>query len=104
MRKQGHVNQLALPNEAAYLWTWFCELSTGRQYSDCGPQALSFLEMEAWASITRRRPRAWEFALLRRLDVEFLTIQAMDEGVFMQGVLEDDEARSRALMAMLGTR
>ncbi|BBH12912.1 hypothetical protein CH06BL_21600 [Chromobacterium haemolyticum] len=86
------------------MWAWFCELSVGRQYSDSGPQALACMEMEAWARITQRRPRAWEYALLRRLDVEFLSIQGMDEGEFMLDVLEDDEARSRALMAMLGTR
>lgn len=83
------------------MWAWFCELSAGRQYSDCGPQALACMEMEAWARITQRRPRVWEYALLRRLDVEFLSIQAMDEGEFMLDVLEDDEARSRALMRML---
>ncbi|WP_374419443.1 hypothetical protein [Chromobacterium sp.] len=57
--------------------------------------------MEAWARVTRRRPRAWEYALLRRLDVAYLSLQALDEGEFMRGVLEDDEARSRALMKML---
>lgn len=83
------------------MWAWFCELSAGRQYSDCGPQALACLEMEAWARVTRRRPRAWEYALLRSLDVAYLSIPVLDEDEFMRDVLEDDEARSQALMRML---
>ncbi|PTU65835.1 hypothetical protein DB032_13270 [Chromobacterium sp. Panama] len=34
----------------------------------------------------------WEVGLLRRLDIAYLLIQAMDEGEFMQDVLEDGEA------------
>ncbi|VEB42988.1 Uncharacterised protein [Chromobacterium violaceum] len=85
----------------SYLWGWFCELSAGRQLSGYGPQPLSYGDIGAWERLLARRPRGWEVMLLKQLDLDYLEVQAMDDGALLAEQMQDDEARSRAIMALL---
>ncbi|WP_456297828.1 phage tail assembly chaperone [Chromobacterium phragmitis] len=87
--------------EVSYLWGWFCELSAGRQSSGYGPQPLSYGDIGAWERLLARRPRVWEVMLLKQLDLDYLEVQAMDDGALLAEQMQDDEARSRAIMALL---
>jgi hypothetical protein len=55
-----------------YLWQWFCELSNSRQYTDFGPLALSYQEIQAWANLTGKDPAAWEVEAIKQIDRLFL--------------------------------
>nr|WP_269779779.1 hypothetical protein [Chromobacterium phragmitis] len=39
--------------------------------------------------------------LLKQLDLDYLEVQAMDDGALLAEQMQDDEARSRAIMALL---
>jgi hypothetical protein len=62
-----------LPEVLAYLWGGFVELSAARSSTDAGPNPVGWLEIEAWARLTRRSLSAWEVDVLRSLDVVWLT-------------------------------
>lgn len=58
-----------------YLWRAFLELNTSRRSTEMGPQSLSYLEIEAWARLTRQPVSAWQVEVLMRLDALYLTKQ-----------------------------
>ena len=66
------LEPLEKPDCLDYLWSWFCDLSNGRQYSESGPAALTYNEIQAWASLTKSDPDVWEVGMLRQLDRAFL--------------------------------
>lgn len=68
------------PQGCAYVWTWFCEISTARPWSPHGPQALSFAELAAWAQLTGRRLEPWEVELLRAVDAAWLAPATAEGG------------------------
>lgn len=55
------------PPEIYYLLDWFHELKTG-------PGNLTYLEIEAWATMTNRFPTPDEIAVLMQLDRELLLV------------------------------
>lgn len=63
-----------LPENGAYLWEWFCELSSGRGNNGFGPLPLSWADMDAWARLTGNCPEPWETAILRSMDGVFLAV------------------------------
>jgi len=60
------------PQDCAYVWTWFCELSAARTYDDGRPQPISYTEIKSWAYLTGRQPQPWEVEWLRELDAVWL--------------------------------
>lgn len=63
----------ALPLECLHVWTWFLELNETRGGSAGAggvflPQPLRFVELDAWARLTGRRPTETETHLLRAID------------------------------------
>jgi hypothetical protein len=56
-----------------YLWWFFCELSNSRGYSEAGPMSISFMEIDAWARLTRMDPTAWEISVIKQIDRAFLS-------------------------------
>lgn len=62
----------ALPDEAAYLWGWYCELAAARNSNGFGPVPLSFAEIDAWARLNARVLHPFELRALRALDAAWL--------------------------------
>jgi hypothetical protein len=60
---------LDVPPLLEHLWVWFWHLDQARQSSGYGPQALSHVEIAAWAALLDEAPRPWEVAALVRMDV-----------------------------------
>ena len=56
-----------------YIWSWFCDLSGGRGYSEAGPGPLTYAEIRAWAELTKQDPEAWEIQTLKRIDRIFIS-------------------------------
>ncbi|WP_440056195.1 phage tail assembly chaperone [Pseudoalteromonas sp. T1lg65] len=54
------AEQVALPDELAYLWQWYLELKSDKP--------LNFTEIHHWSSLTRKHLRSWEVDLLRSID------------------------------------
>ena len=65
-----------VPDCMLYLWTWFCELSEGRQITEFGPGPLTYSEIMAWAILTKTDLEAWEVDVLKRIDTMYIK-QAM---------------------------
>ena len=61
-----------LPEEAQYLWEWFAELSNSRQSGGFGPNPISHLDMQAWASLKRLTLEPFEVDALRAIDAVYL--------------------------------
>lgn len=55
-----------------YLWLWFIDLGKARQSSGFGPNPISYLEMQAWASLKRIRLEEFEIDALKALDIVYL--------------------------------
>ena len=56
-----------------YIWSWFCDLSGGRGYSESGPGPLTYTEIKAWSELTRQEPEAWEIKTLKKIDRIFIS-------------------------------
>ena len=57
-----------LPEDGAHVWRWFLELNQARNSSGFGPESIAYQEVDAWARLTRRNPRAHEVMWLLALD------------------------------------
>lgn len=55
-----------------YLLAWFSELSSTRSSNGFGHNPISYAEIMAWATLTRRLPSGLEVEAIRRLDVAYL--------------------------------
>lgn len=69
---QQELDGPPLPEGFEYLWWHYCELHAVRSYSQVSPNAISYVEMEAWARVTGRRLAEWEFGMLRTMDMAWL--------------------------------
>jgi hypothetical protein len=58
----------AIPAGGELLWTWFCDLNSGRTFHAHGPNPIGWGELQAYAALTR-----WPIA--RR---HIVVLQAMD--------------------------
>lgn len=58
-----------LPDELYYLWVWFVDLSNARQDN----QAISYLEINAWASLMHIQLDLFEVRAIKALDTVFLS-------------------------------
>jgi hypothetical protein len=68
-----------LPPPMLQIWRWFMELGQGRSSNGMGPNALSFMEINAWLQLRRIRIGQYELACLRDLDMIFL-VRSSDRG------------------------
>lgn len=60
------LSQHELPEEAAYVWEWYQEVFNGGR--------LTYVELDAWARLTRRRLEPWEVDVLKSLDLLYLKV------------------------------
>lgn len=51
-----------------YVWQWFLELNSGRQYSEIGALPLTFTEIKAWAELTENAITPLDVQVIKRLD------------------------------------
>lgn len=65
-------NGKPFPEVLAYLWGWFCDLSSGRTMG-MGANPITWEGMVAWCSLTGNRPAPWEVRALKALDSAYLT-------------------------------
>ena len=63
-----------LPEGAAYLWEWFCEIS-GRRQGGMGPLALSWTDIEAWARLRSISLSAFEIDCFNALERAYWRVQ-----------------------------
>lgn len=61
-----------LDEMAMYIWEWFMELNAQRTSNGFGQNPITFLDIQAWASLTNRFPLAWEVKALRTMDTMWL--------------------------------
>lgn len=75
-RQSGRVpfelREFELPNELAYLWRWFHELSAVRGSNGWGPNPISYREIEAWIGLMGPIVTPIEVRLIMLLDNLFL--------------------------------
>jgi hypothetical protein len=64
-----------IPPALVHLWGWFSELSQGRQPGAMGPARLTFLDIDAWARLTRTPIEPWELSVILRLDSAWLAVE-----------------------------
>ncbi|MEG2140689.1 MAG: hypothetical protein RRY20_07885 [Bilophila sp.] len=66
-------DDLDVPDDGAYLWNWFQELSSGRGNNGFGPSPLGWADMAAWAQLTAIPLTPYETLTLRSMDTAYLT-------------------------------
>lgn len=74
--------------------------SAGRHSSGHGPQPLSYGDIAAGERLFSRQHRGWEVML----DLDYLEVQAMGDGALLAEQMQDDEARSVVIMALLARK
>lgn len=57
-----------VPRSLAYLWRWFGELDMARGIGEYGLEAITYMQIDAWARLTNRKPLPHEVQALTRLD------------------------------------
>ncbi|API58100.1 hypothetical protein BSL82_01300 [Tardibacter chloracetimidivorans] len=62
----------ALPDGLEALWEDFAELSASRGSTGMGPMRITYLDIDAYMRVTRRRFDPWELEAIRRADHAFL--------------------------------
>lgn len=64
------------PGPLAYLWGLFLELHGRRGAGGMGPSPITWPDLAAWASLTRRTLMPWEYDVLAMLDNAFFAATA----------------------------
>jgi hypothetical protein len=60
-----------VPDALLYLWEWFCEIASRRTSGGMAVNPITFVDVYAWAALTRCHPEPWEVRVLLRLDDTF---------------------------------
>lgn len=61
------INSAEFPDVLYDLWHWFLDLNAARG-GGMGPAPITYLDLNAYASLHRLRFEGWELAAIRRLD------------------------------------
>lgn len=72
-----------VPQEGAYLWEWFWELSNARSSSGFGQNPLSWQEIKAWSDLYRLELGGDELTAIRAMDNAFMA--AREEEYIVNG-------------------
>ncbi|MGY6410047.1 MAG: phage tail assembly chaperone [Alkalilacustris sp.] len=67
-----------MPDGTGLLWEAFLDLSLARTYHAQGPNPISFIEIEAWARLTRTPLQPHHVRIIRAMDVTFMEHFAAD--------------------------
>lgn len=83
-RLTDDIERHRLTAEGEFVTGWFWELHAARGYSGFGaPEPLRYVEIEAWARLTRIKITVWALRLLRLVD-----------GIYMRAAAERIRAES----------
>jgi len=64
-----------LPDLAAHVWEWFCELQLGRPAGMSGVEPIAWEAIDAWARCTDRDPEPWEVTAIKQMDATWIRVQ-----------------------------
>ena len=64
--------QPEMDDSVIYVWNWFIELNAQRTGTGFGANPIQFVDIQAWAYLTGRKPTPWEIKSLRKLDQVWL--------------------------------
>lgn len=59
------------PYQLQEAWDWFLSLSQARGSNGYGPNPITYLDLQAWATMTGNKPSAREVELIMSLDMAF---------------------------------
>jgi hypothetical protein len=65
-----------LPDDIAYLWTWFIALVSGCALDGFGVAVVTWSDIHAWSAMTRNVPAPWETDVLMKLAGKFAASRA----------------------------
>ena len=74
------ANAPELPSLVEHLWQWFVDIgNTERQNNGMGISRITSADIRNWCWATGNRPEKWEIAVIKRLDVLWITSQPEPE-------------------------
>lgn len=71
-RRPADLDGPPCPPELVHVWKWFLALSGGRGNNGFGPDAIRWLDIDAWARLNRVAPTPYELACLQAVDAVFM--------------------------------
>jgi hypothetical protein len=86
------------PPELEHVWYWFLDLHAGRGFDSNGQaQAISYIEIEAWARLRDTEPTPFEVEVIRTLDRSFCSGEfAAPKGGDIKGLMSTKAAVQKA--------
>ena len=63
------------PTVFQHIWEMFNELTDTRQWTEVGPQSITFLEIDAFSRLLRFSLAPWEVRFIKRIDRLYRTTQ-----------------------------
>lgn len=76
----------------AHVWHWFLELNAGRQLGGFGPSRISYVDIAAWADLTRKEVLPSEVTAILLIDQEWL-VARQDETKRARPAADPDKPR-----------
>lgn len=78
-KHQPELEGPSCPSALAYLLIYFGEMASRRTSGANGANPITWSDMQAWESLTKRRLDAFDTSLLCRIDDAYLRIMTADE-------------------------
>jgi hypothetical protein len=66
------------PEEYAWIWDWFWELSASRRQGQNGPDPITYQDIAIWLQVTGNRLLREEVTIIRAMDDAFVTALAQE--------------------------
>jgi hypothetical protein len=70
----GDNPSVDLPAAGTHVWEWFLELDAARTSNGHAANPVTFMEIQAWASMVGADPKPWEVRALRCMDMKRLEL------------------------------
>jgi hypothetical protein len=62
-----------LPEPVKHVWEWWYELHNARSAGGMGQSPITYLDIQAWAKMSRQEPTPWEVQALREMDKVYMS-------------------------------
>jgi hypothetical protein len=66
------------PEEYAWIWDWFWQLSATRRQGQHGPDAITYHDIAIWSAMTGNQLLREEIAIIRAMDEAFVSALARE--------------------------